>query len=395
MKKRAIIIVLDGCGIGASPDAKDFSDTGADTLGHIDSKINDFSLPFFQSCGLGCLREFKHVLCEITEKTKAFGKCEERSLAKDTIIGHWEITGLVTPFSFPLFPDGFPIDFIKSFENAVQKKVIGNKAASGTEIINELGREHLETKALIVYTSADSVLQIAAHKKVISVSELYDICHKAREMLTGSLGVGRVIARPFEGREGSFVRTHERRDFSLLPHGKTLLDIMVENGLKTFGIGKIHDIYANVGLSDYIKTVDNSDGVKKTLKAIKEKNKFDLIYTNLVDTDMLYGHRRDERGFYNALKEIDDFFPQIMDALLPEDILFITADHGCDPSFSGTDHTREYVPLFVLGKEVLQNVDLGIRSSFADIGKTIAGYFKLSSTLDGKSFLNKIIKIKA
>lgn len=389
--KRAIIVVLDGVGIGEQPDADRFSDRGSDTLGHIDQAVEDFRLPNFETYGLGLIRPFRRMAAKASDGTQAYGKCRERSQAKDTIIGHWEITGLVSEKALPLFPDGFPREFIARFERAAGKKTIGNTAASGTKIIERLGPRHMETGEIIVYTSADSVFQIAAHKDVLPVPELYRICQAARDLLTGELAVGRVIARPFEGTPGRFVRTKERHDFSLAPTGKTLLDVLAENRLKTFGIGKIRDIYAGRGVPEFVRTDNNLDGLTKTLAAVKEKKSSSLIYTNLVDTDMVYGHRRDTAGFCRALREIDGFMPDIIGALSDGDLLFITADHGCDAAFKGTDHTREYVPLFVLGNRVRSNVDLGIRETFGDIAATISEHVGVSSKgLSGRSFLKEI-----
>jgi len=389
--KRVIIIVLDGVGIGELPDAGLFSDSGADTLGNVARAIKGFHLPNLEAYGLGCIKKIKQLSPIPSNKTKAYGKCMEKSSAKDTVIGHWEITGIISSKPFPLFPQGFPQDFIEAFEKKIKRKILGNKAASGTEIINELGSEHIKTGFPIVYTSADSVFQIAAHKDVIGVDELYKMCSIARSLLKGPLGVGRVIARPFEGKEKGFVRTPERKDFSLPPPQKTLLDIIKEKGLNTFGIGKIYDIFAGHGLTDYEKTVNNLDGLEKTLKIIKSQKDFSLIFTNLVDTDMLYGHRRDVKGFYKALKEIDSFLPEIINACKNDDILIITADHGCDPAFSGTDHTREYVPLLVIGKKIKHNINLGVRETLADIAATIAEYLNISYNISGKSFLSEIL----
>ncbi len=389
--KRAIIIVLDGVGIGEMPDAEKFSDKGADTLGHIDKKIKNFKLPNLERLGLGCIKKFKNMDCSKAKNAKAYGICMEKSNAKDTVIGHWEIAGLITKKPFPLFPKGFPESFIKLFEKKIGRKTLGNKHASGTKIIEELGEIHLKTGFPIVYTSADSVFQIAAHRKIISVNELYEICLVARSLLKGKLGAGRVIARPFDGKKGKFYRTHERKDFSLKPPKETLLDAAIKSGLKTYAIGKIYDIFAGKGITEYVKTKNNKEGLNKTLKALKEKKDFSLIFTNLVDTDMLYGHRRDIEGYKKALEEIDSFIPKIINNLKEEDLLILTADHGCDPAFKGTDHTREYVPLIVYGKNLKSNVNLNIRKSFSDIAKTISEYLELRANFPGRSFLKKII----
>jgi phosphopentomutase len=389
--KRAIIIVLDSVGVGEMPDAADFGDSGADTLGHLDKAVA-LSLPNLAALGLGCIRTLRRIRCDDASRAGAYGKCREKSRAKDTVIGHWEMAGVVSLKAFPLFPDGFPKAFITSLEMAIGRKTIGNVAASGTAIIEDLWPEHKRSAAAIVYTSADSVFQVAAHRNIIPLKELYRICETARHLLTGDLGVGRVIARPFEGQPGRFVRTPDRHDYALPPPSKTLLDNMTGRGLRTFGIGKIRDIFAGRGLTDHVKTVSNLDGMEKTLAALKEKKDFSLIFTNLVDTDMKFGHRRDAEGYAAALREFDGFLPKIEAALAGEDLLFITADHGCDPCFKGTDHTREHVPLLVIGKKVLPRVDLGTRESFADIAATISDWQQVPPTGEGKSFLRQIIK---
>lgn len=389
--KRAIIIVLDSVGIGALPDAENYGDQGADTLGNIARAMNGLSLPHLEKMGLGNIAPLKGIPPS-PHPTAAYGKLREQSQGKDTTVGHWEIAGLVKLQPFPLYPNGFPPDLVGKFEKAIGKKVLGNRAASGTQIIEDLGEEHIRTGYPIVYTSADSVFQIAAHEEVIPVEELYRISRIARELLQGEDAVARVIARPFIGRPGEFVRTSHRHDFSLPPPENTLLDLLIQQGQKTYGVGKIYDIFAGKGISKWVTIEDNRDGVDKTLEAMDRKG-FSLIFTNLVDFDMKYGHRRNVEGYAQALLEFDARIPELLDKLGREDILFLTADHGCDPTYlAHTDHTREYVPLLVIGTVVRAGVNLGTRESFADIAQTIAGYLEVPKLTYGKSFLQKILK---
>jgi phosphopentomutase len=318
-----------------------------------------------------------------------YGRMAEKSAGKDTTTGHWEISGIILNNPFPVYPDGFPKEIIDTFEKLANTKVIGNIVASGTEIIKMLGDQHVKTGYPIIYTSADSVFQIAAHEDVISIEKLYDMCEKAREILGGEHAVGRVIARPFIGSSGNYKRTDRRRDFSLEPIGKTILDYVKEKGLYVKGVGKIEDIFNKRGITHAVHTHNNEDGVDKTLEYLEESFE-GILFTNLVDFDMLYGHRNDVKAYANALVEFDKRLPEILNALKDDDILFITADHGCDPTTESTDHSREYVPLLVYGKNLKGNVNLGTRSTFCDIAATIAHYLDITAELPGKSFMDEI-----
>ncbi|MDL2289474.1 phosphopentomutase [Clostridia bacterium OttesenSCG-928-F22] len=382
---RVIIIVLDSLGVGALPDAARFGDEGANTLGHIAEK-RGLSVPNMLSLGLG---NIPGTGLEKAEKPKAaYGKSMERFLGKDTTGGHWEIAGYILEQPFPTYPDGFPMDVIEEFcRRCGVGGVLGNKAASGTEIIKELGDEHKRTKWPIVYTSADSVFQIAAYAGVIPLEELYRICKVAREVLHGEHAVGRVIARPFTEENGAYVRTKNRRDFSLQPEGKTLLDAVKENGMEVIAIGKIEDIFAGRGVTKALHTTSNEDGIEATVDVIRQKTD-GLVFTNLVDFDMLYGHRNDLEGYGAALEYFDKHLLRILDGLYEDDLLIITADHGCDPTFPGTDHTREYVPLLAYRKGQEHGADLGVRDTFADIAATAAEFLKMDSWPVGTSFLS-------
>lgn len=385
---RVIIIVMDSVGIGELPDAAKYGDVGSNTLGNIALQMKDFKLPHLEKMGLGNIAQIKGI--ELQKNPSAcFGKMGELSPGKDTTTGHWEIAGLVLDKPFPVYPDGFPWEIIEKFEKAVGRKTLGNVVASGTEIINRLGEEHMETGYPIVYTSADSVFQIAAHESIISIEELYDMCEKARALLDGRHAVGRVIARPFEGDTGNFKRTTRRRDFSLEPTGKTVLDYAVESGLRVKAVGKIEDIFCKRGITDAVHTKSNMEGVDKTLEYIHEPFE-GIIFTNLVDFDMLYGHRNNVEGYGQALMEFDSRIPEIMGALKEDDMLIITADHGCDPTTPSTDHSREYIPLLVYGKQFRQGVDLGIRKSFSDIAATSAEILGLDVPLKGESFYSRV-----
>ncbi len=381
---RVIWIVLDSFGVGSLPDAKAYGDDGANTLLHIAENAKGFSLPNMESLGLGNIEAAPGVAA--TDQPRgAWGKARERSAGKDTTAGHWEMAGVITPEKFPTFPNGFPADFLKAFERAIGRGTLGNCVASGTEIIERLGPEHLRTGRPIVYTSADSVFQIAAHEDVIKLDELYKICEIAREMLKGPLGVGRVIARPFIGTPGHFVRTAERRDFSLAPVGVTVPDLVKEAGLPSVAIGKIHDIFAGRGFTESIHTENNDDGVQKTLDAMDRVHE-GLLYTNLVDYDMKYGHRRDVQGYADALMAFDRRLPEITKKMGPEDLLILTADHGCDPTWHGTDHTREYIPMLFYGPRV-RPVSLGERATYADEGATVADFLGVKAPAAGESML--------
>lgn len=380
-----IIIVMDSVGVGELPDAARFGDEGSDTLGHIIEAYPDIHLPNLARLGLCRIKDLAHG----GEVVGAYGTAAERFLGKDTTGGHFEISGLILDKPFPTFPHGFPQSFIDAFEKAVGRGTLGNFAASGTEIIKQLGAEHVRTGKLIVYTSADSVFQIAAHEDVVPPGELYGICETARRMLTGALGVGRVIARPFTGEQGRFERTKNRRDFSFEPPGETILTALKNAGLEVLGIGKIEDIFAGVGLTRRNHTRDNDSGVTATAEAIADD--FDgLIFTNLVDFDMLYGHRNNVQGYKDALEALDRRIPELLGAMRPEDIIVFTADHGCDPTTASTDHSREYIPILVYGASVAGDTNIGVRATFADIAATAAEFFGLKNWHVGTSFLREI-----
>lgn len=388
MNKRVIWIILDSAGIGALEDAEKFGDSGADTFGHIYEYMKnkgDFSLPNLEKMGLGNINQVNDQITKSSHPTAVYGKAKEVSNGKDTTIGHWEMCGIITENPFPVYPHGFPEEIIEEFiKRTGVPGILANKVASGTEIIKELGREHLTTGKPIVYTSADSVFQIACHESVYSNEELYHMCRTARALMKGEHAVARVIARPFAGEEGNFYRTSARRDFSLEPDKKNLLYILKQSGINVNAVGKIEDIFAGVGITSAVHTKDNMDGVDKTL-AYMEQYKEGLIFTNLVEYDSKWGHRRDVEGYAKGLAEFDQRLPEIMDAMNEDDILIINSDHGCDPTFRGTDHTREYIPILIYGKK-LKPFNAGVRNTFADIGATIAGY--LGVTIEnGKDIL--------
>jgi phosphopentomutase len=385
---RAIILLLDGVGCGELPDAAEYGDQDSNTLANLATAVCGLHLPNLTRLGLGNILPIQGVLP--AEKPEAcFGKMAEQSVGKDSTTGHWEIAGLVTREPFPLFPQGFPPEFIRSLEQAVGRKTIGNKAASGTEIIRELGEEHLRTGCPIVYTSADSMLQIAAHEDVIPPDELYRLCQKARSLCTGRFGVGRVIARPFTGKPGSFKRTSGRKDFSCAPPQPTLLDNVKKAGRPVIGIGKVDDLFAGRGLTETHHSVVNADCQQLTVEAMR-KTKAGLIFTNLVQFDMDWGHRNNPQAFAAGLKDFDDFLPNILNRLDRHDLLFITADHGNDPTTPSTDHSRECVPLLALGPGFKQSVDLDTRPTFADLGQTAAEFLDVKPTAHGTSFLELI-----
>ena len=363
MEKRAIVIVLDSLGIGALPDAAAFGDEGSNTLGHILERMPDLRIPNLRALGLGRLMGAQDAVRE----DAGYGKMRERSRGKDTTTGHWEMSGVILDRPFPTFPHGFPEEFLRQFSKRVGRPVIGNCTASGTEIIQRLGRQAVEEKALIVYTSADSVFQIAAHEEIVPVEELYEICRTARDMLTGEMAVGRVIARPFVGQDGQYVRTANRRDFSLEPTGRTMLDAVKEAGLSVLSVGKIYDIFAGRGVTQAHLTHGNAEGERKTLELMAEDFS-GLLFVNLVDFDMLYGHRRDVAGYGHALEHFDETLGRLLAMLQPEDLLIVTGDHGCDPAFTGTDHTREYVPVLMAGGA---RGPLPERETFADVAATV------------------------
>ena len=387
--KRAIIIVLDGVGIGELPDADKYNDCGSNTLMNIKKQVPSLELKNMCELGLGNIEVPDGNLYTKVENPKGFyGKCAEHSAGKDTTTGHWEISGIWLDKPFPTYPKGFPKDVMDKFEKAIGRKTLANYPASGTEIIAKLGDDHVKTGYPIIYTSADSVFQIAAHEDVIPVSELYDMCEKAREILVGEHSVGRVIARPFVGSSGNYTRTKNRKDFSLEPISKTLLDYVSESNLDVKAVGKIEDIFCNRGITHSVHTTNNADGIEQTISYLKEDFS-GLIFTNLVDYDMLYGHRNNVKGFADALEYFDNKLPDIIGAMKEDDILFITADHGCDPTTPSTDHSREYIFLIGYGKNV-KPTGIGIRSTYSDIAKTISEYLGTSQDLKGPSFLSEI-----
>ena len=376
--------MLDGVGIGALPDADNYGDQDAATLQHVALAAGGLYLPQLEQLGLGWIAAIEGI-SKVSVPVGCWGKMVEKSTGKDSITGHWELTGVVLDQPFATFPNGFPQAIIDAFASETGLRPLGNIAASGTDIIRDLGEIHMQTGRPIIYTSSDSVFQIAAHEDIIPPDQLYDICHQVEKILL-SYNVCRVIARPFKGtRANDFYRTTGRHDFTRKPVRATLLDLMQKKDLLTCGIGKIHDLFAGEGLSCSISTSDNRDGMNKTLQALNEINR-GLIMTNLVDFDMLYGHRLDSRGFADALQEFDRWLPELLKKMTADDLLIITADHGCDPTTPGTNHTREYVPLLLSSEVIVNPVDLGIRQCFADVGATVADNFQISLR-EGQSFL--------
>jgi phosphopentomutase len=372
--KRVFLNVLDGVGVGELPDASVYGDQGSNTLGNLSKAVGGMDLPFLEQAGLGKLTNIQGLAADITGGV--FGKMIEVSPGKDTTTGHWEMAGLILPKPFPLYPNGFPKDLISRFITETGRGVLGNKPASGTAIIDEFGLEHLKTGSLIVYTSADSVFQIAAHEEIVPLKELYHDCEIARRILQGEHGVGRVIARPFLGKPGSFYRTAGRKDFSLKPFNPTVLDRIKAAGMTVFGVGKIEDIFAWQGLTDSNHTHNN----RETLAFISEliaKDFQGLVFANCVDFDMLYGHRNDAEGFYRSLREVDRWLEENVPKLREGDLLIITADHGCDPTTNSTDHSREYVPLLIFSPGLPHGVNLGVRKTFADIAASLCNWFNL------------------
>jgi len=384
---RITLIVLDGAGIGAMQDAPDLGDAGSDTFGHI-CESRQLNLPNLQSLGLGNIRPLSGVPA-VEHPRGSFGKCALKSNGKDTTTGHWEMAGIILERAFPTYPNGFPQTLIDQFIAKTQVPgILGNIPASGTEIIKQLGEQHVQTGKPIVYTSADSVFQIAAHEEVINLDRLYEICETARDMLRGEHEVGRVIARPFLGQPGSFYRTENRHDYAVPPPRENLLPLLSENGLDVVSIGKIASIYDSTGVTQDLTAKNNDQSINQTVHALQQNTR-GLIFSNLVDFDMLYGHRRDTEGYARALEHFDTRWPEIEGAMGDGDLLVITADHGNDPTYPGSDHTREYAPLIVYGKTAPPGVDLGTRTSLADIGKTIAENFGLHLHA-GESFLKQI-----
>lgn len=386
--RRVFLTVLDSVGIGEMPDAADYGDAGSNTIAAAAASPY-FSMPnmqklgFFNIDGVNC-RE------GAVKPEGAVARLAERSRGKDTTIGHWEIAGIVSESPLPTFPDGFPRELLDAFEKETGRGVLCNKPYSGTEVIKDYGEEHLKTGALIVYTSADSVFQIAAHESIVPIEELYRYCEIARRLCTGKYGVGRVIARPFEG-SCPFSRTARRHDYSLEPPKPTMLNYIKDAGMDVLAVGKINDIFAGSGITDMVRTVNNGDGIDKTLEYAK-RNFHGICFTNLVDYDMLYGHRNDIEGYAKALTRFDERLPELLAVLGEDDILMITADHGCDPSTPSTDHSREYTPLVIAGKPVKAGVNLGTRSSFSDIAATVLDYLGLEGETAGESFLGQILK---
>ncbi|WP_221040598.1 phosphopentomutase [Gelria sp. Kuro-4] len=383
MLRRVVVVVADSAGAGALPDAGAYGDEASNTLGHVAQAAGGLKLPLLQRLGLGNILPLQGVP-PAREPLAAFGRLAEQSAGKDTTTGHWELMGIILPRPFPVYPQGFPPALIARFEKAIGRRTLGNKPASGTAIIEELGAEHLATGWPIVYTSADSVFQVAAHEEVIPPEELYHICAVARRLLTGADAVARVIARPFVGRPGSFRRTADRRDFSLPPPAPTVLDQALAAGRRVLGVGKIGDIFAGRGLTECRHTAGNAAGLAATRAALEEGT-WDLVFTNLVDFDMLYGHRNDAAGYARALEEMDRGLGRVLAALGQEDVFFLTADHGCDPTTPSTDHSREYVPLLAYGRTV-RAVSLGTRTTFADLGATVADILGLAWEGPGTSF---------
>lgn len=387
--KRVILLVLDSVGAGELPDAYLYNDQGSNTLANTANIVGGLNLPNLEQLGLGNILHIKGVTKK-NDSRAAYGKMIEKSLGKDTTTGHWELAGLVLQHPFPTYPEGFPKEVISKFEEAIGRSILGNKPASGTEIIQELGADHIKTGYPIVYTSADSVFQIATHEDVIPVQELYRMCEIARAILQGPHGVGRVIARPFTGEAGSFQRTPKRKDFSLKPFYRTILDLIKEQGEPVYGVGKIMDIFAGQGIDGSDKNKNNLDGVEKLLDLMK-RQKSGMIFANLNDFDTVYGHRNNPQGYALALEEFDRELPRILAEVLEGDLLIITADHGCDPTTPSTDHSREYVPILVYYPGIAPGIDLGIRESFSDVAQTIAQIFQLENLEHGKSFKKEIL----
>ncbi len=388
MMNRVILVVLDSVGIGELPDAHLYGDEGSNTLGNIIKELPGFRLPNLEKLGLANIAELGWP--KNTECLGSYGKFDEISPGKDTTTGHWEIAGITLTQAFPTYPQGFPADILEEFEKRIGTKTIGNEVASGTEIIERLGDEHVRTGYPIIYTSADSVFQIAAHEEVVPLERLYEMCEIARNMLTGEHAVGRVIARPFTGPSGAYKRTSNRKDFSLMPTSKTMMEVIAENGLEVMAVGKIEDIFSGQGITDAVHTKNNMDGVDKTLDYLKSGKK-GLIFTNLVDFDMHFGHRNDVKGYANSLMEFDNRLPEIMKEMNENDVLIVTADHGCDPSTPSTDHSREYIPVLIYGEALKKGIDLGTRKGFCDIGATVLDFLKLPIDIKGNSFKNELV----
>lgn len=386
---RIIVIVLDSVGIGELPDAAAFGDVGSHTLGNIARVVGGLKLPHLEAMGLGNIVQVAGVVPQYAPAA-AYGRMAEVSAGKDTTTGHWELMSIQLMRAFPVYADGFPGEVIERFEAAIGRETLGNYSASGTAILDELGAEHVRTGKPIVYTSGDSVFQIAAHEQVVPLEELYRMCQVARDLLRGEHEVGRVIARPFLGSPGSWTRTHNRRDFSVVPPQPTVLDLIRDAGMMVFAVGKIEDIFAGQGITNAVHTRDNMDGVDQTLYAMRRHRERGMIFANLVDFDAKYGHRNNPQGYADALAEFDQRIPELLAALQPDDMLVITADHGNDPTTPGTDHAREYVPLLIAGTAI-RPVNIGIRSTFADLGATIADLLGVSAPPCGTSFKTALL----
>ena len=389
MKKRVFLVVLDSVGIGEMPDSAEYGDAGSNTM-RAASTSEHFSMPNMESYGLFDLEGISDLKKGNAPAKGAVMRMAEASKGKDTTIGHWEIAGIESAEPLPTFPEGFPEELISAFEKATGRRVICNRPYSGTEVIKDFGQESVDTGALIVYTSADSVFQIAAHEAVVPIEELYRYCEIARELCTGAYGVGRVIARPFEG-EYPFKRTSRRHDYSLVPPKKTMLNFLEEQGKEVRAVGKINDIFAGSGITKTVRTANNGEGIDRTLEWMKEDFE-GLCFTNLVDFDMVYGHRNDVEGYAKALTYFDQRLPELVAGLREDDLLMITADHGCDPATPSTDHSREHVAVVVIGEKVKEGTNLGTRHSFADTGATILEYLGVQGEIAGTSYLKQILK---
>jgi phosphopentomutase len=383
-----VLIVLDGVGVGELPDAAAFQDVGSNTLGNLAVRMGGLDLPNLHRAGLGNILPLEG-LPPVSSPVASFGRMAEQSFGKDSISGHWELMGCRVDRPFPLFPDGFPPEIIREFEGITGRGVLGNRAASGTEIIEELGSEHLRTGDLIVYTSADSVFQVAVHTDVVPLRELYDICSAARNLLRGDFEVARVIARPFHGRRGAFKRTPERREYSVVPPVDTVLDSLVKNGIDVLGVGKVDQLFGARGFTCTRKSRNNDEGITLTIRFARELDR-GLVFTNLVDFDMLWGHRNDAEGFHEGLRAFDRSLPRLMAESEGRGLMILTADHGCDPTMSSTDHTREYVPLLVFDGSGESGGNLGFRKSFSDVGATVARFFNVVDPPIGESFLERL-----
>jgi len=387
---RIIVIVLDSVGVGELPDAAEYGDIGSNTVGNIVRVSGGIDVPHLNGLGMGKIDGIDYL--PVPQNIEgSYGRMAEVSKGKDTITGHWEIAGLQLKYPFPTYPQGFSKDILEKFEKLTGRGVLANCVASGTEIIKEYGEEHMKTGRLIIYTSADSVFQIAAHEDIVPIDELYRICQIARDMLQGESMVGRVIARPFLGQPGNFARTTNRRDFAAEPTSDTILDKMKQKGLDVIAVGKIEDIFSKKGITEAEHTKSNMNGVDVTLEYMKKQNK-GIIFTNLVDFDMLFGHRNNVEGYKQALEEFDKRLPEIMSSMRADDLLIITADHGCDPTTSSTDHSREYIPVVLYGQNIKKDVNIGTRKTFSDLASTIADIFGIENVFPGESFLKAILK---